>query len=87
MKEPEIENGAIYLNPATCRTLALVYICKDKYGILYIEDGIRGRKVPGFQFSREGEFMFTVEELKVQFNMDKWLLQEKQLKIVEDEEM
>ena len=83
-RERHVRNGTIYINPGTCRAFALMYIKGGMYSILYIESGCYRPTVPGFQFNKNGEFMFTVEELKTQFNMDNWIRQAEHLEIIED---
>lgn len=78
--EPEHKNGTVYLNPATCKKLVLMFIRDSKYGMLMIDRGCYLPGVPGFQFNKKGEFMFTIEELKAQFNMDRWVKQSEYLR-------
>ena len=83
-------NGAMYRRHGGIGwEFVLVFLGDDKmgYGMLHISRHIDDSlSCPGFQQNKEGEFSFTEEELKEQWDSDKWVMIDGRLTIEKRDE-
>jgi hypothetical protein len=87
VSEPKILNGTVYVDPHTCKKLVLMHIDKGKYAMLYVHQGAVITFVPSFQFDVNGEFMFTMDELKAFYHFDDWVKLDQCINIVNIEQV
>ena len=82
----KLQNGAVYSR--NYRLFVLVYCGIDQWMMVGVErHREKGMSCPAVQHGKDDEFVFTEEELSVQFNSDGWTRLDGRLRIEKIDEM